>query len=389
MRRKLPPWLIDVGITVVVAWLAVISITQVPPEALEEYRPLDLFAYLLTTLQILPLLARRRAPVAALAVAGVAWMVDRGLGYPASAEQAALPILLHAVGAYTPPRRSAIVGGGAVAVLVGWTLVGWVTSDVVGVGEFLWVLFLTSIPLLFGREVYQRRRRIETLEERAERAEREREEQARRAVEEERTRIARELHDVIAHQVSVMTLQAEGAGRLAADADPRIRDALATIRDAGHQALEEMRRMVGLLRTSDEDAPPPPDLAPQPGLDRIESLVSWVQDSGLDARLEVAGEPRPLPSGVELNAYRIVQESLTNALRHAGPDVRAVVTLRYTDDALQIEVADDGRGSAVPAGVGHGIVGMRERAAMLHGTLEAGPRPGGGFRVRATLPVGS
>jgi signal transduction histidine kinase len=187
----------------------------------------------------------------------------------------------------------------------------------------------------------------------------------------------------VAHQMTVMTLQAEGARRLAGDSDPRVEAALDTIREAGHEALREMRMMVGLLRSTDSDQA----LAPQPGLHQLEELVAGMSEAGLDVDLEVVGSGPDLPDGIELSAYRIVQEALTNSLKHGGPSVTAKVSIHRLPQRLEIEVVDDGRGITARDGAGHGLVGMRERVALVGGTLEAGPRAGGGYRVQALLPL--
>jgi signal transduction histidine kinase len=221
-------------------------------------------------------------------------------------------------------------------------------------------------------------------EERAELAERERELAAREAVVEERARIARELHDVVAHNVSMMVVQAGAERRVLDGANGSTREVLQTIEEIGRGALTEMRRLVGILR-HDADDP----LAPQPGLDDVATLVTQVREAGLPVELTIEGERRDLPVGIELSAYRIVQEALTNALKHAG-DARAEVSIRYGADALELEVLDDGDGrggAASPTGGGHGLVGMRERVALYGGRFDASRRPGGGFAVRAKLPI--
>jgi signal transduction histidine kinase len=247
-------------------------------------------------------------------------------------------------------------------------------------------IIATATPLLVGREMRARRERAEELQRKVAEAERERKESARRAVAEERARIARELHDVVAHQMTVMTIQADGARRVADGADPRVIEALDTIQATGHSALAEMRRVVGLLRENETGSP---ELAPLPTLDDLGTLVEQVRSStGVPVDLEVEGAVRPLAEGVELSAYRIVQESLTNAVRHGGPNVSADVAVCYGDDGLDVLVVDNGRGAAAAAGNGggHGLVGMRERVAVLGGSFEAGPRPGGGYRVHASIP---
>jgi signal transduction histidine kinase len=199
---------------------------------------------------------------------------------------------------------------------------------------------------------------------------------------EERARIARELHDVIAHNVSMIVLQAGAERRVLSAEVGSTRDVLATIEEIGRSALTEMRRLLGMLRS---DSPEP--LAPQPRLSDLPTLIAQVTDAGLPVELEIHGERRDLPAGIELSAFRIVQEALTNALRHAG-QARAQVSLRYDADMLEIEVTDDGAdASRVANAGGHGLVGMRERAALYGGQLDAGHRPSGGFAVRVLLPV--
>jgi signal transduction histidine kinase len=215
---------------------------------------------------------------------------------------------------------------------------------------------------------------------RAEMAEREREVAAREAVVEERARIARELHDVIAHNVSMIVVQAGAERRVLDGANGSTREVLQTIEQIGRGALTEMRRLVGMLRSDGEDP-----LAPQPGLEDVATLVGQVREAGLPVELTVDGEPRDLPAGIELSAYRIVQEALTNALKHAG-EAHAEVSIRYGPDSLELEILDDGHGGAVGNG-GHGLVGMRERVALYGGRFDASRRPGGGFAVRAKLPI--
>jgi signal transduction histidine kinase len=206
-------------------------------------------------------------------------------------------------------------------------------------------------------------------------------------VADERARIARELHDVVAHNVSVMVVQA-GAARRTIERDPdRAREALTSVEATGRQALDEMRRLLGVLRTEDEAT----ELrAPQPSVSHLDELVAHVREAGLPVDLVVEGEPRPLMSGVDMSAFRIVQEALTNSLKHAGP-AHARVRLRYGEHDLCLEVVDDGRGLAADApasnGGGHGLVGMRERVALFGGELQAGPRTGGGYVVSARIPL--
>jgi signal transduction histidine kinase len=225
------------------------------------------------------------------------------------------------------------------------------------------------------------RRIVGDRERRAELAERERDLVAREAVVEERARIARELHDAIAHSVSMMVVQAGAERRVLEDDRGETRDVLATIEEIGREALTEMRRLVGMLR-SDVDEP----LAPQPGLADLPGLVGQVRDAGLPVALTIEGEPRALPVGLELSAYRIVQEALTNALKHAG-NASAAVRVHYRADAIELEIVDDGVSPVAASGGGHGLVGMRERVALYGGRFDAGRRSGGGFGVRVLLPI--
>jgi signal transduction histidine kinase len=237
---------------------------------------------------------------------------------------------------------------------------------------------LWTIAFALGRKFQE----ADEARERAARAERGREERARSAVSEERARIARELHDVVGHSVSVMTVQASAVRRLLRPEQERERAALLIVEQTGREALAEMRRMVGVLRRPEEA----PALAPQPSLEHVERLVEQAREAGLTVELRVEGDPLPLPAGVDLTAYRLVQEGLTNALKHARAQ-RAQVLVRYSDGDIEVTVSDDGRGTGSGEGGGHGLVGMRERVAVYGGELEAGPRAEGGYRLRARLPV--
>jgi len=253
-----------------------------------------------------------------------------------------------------------------------------------------YVIFGTA--WILGDNLRNRRAYVSGLEERAASLEREREEQARRAVGAERTRIARELHDIVAHSVSVMVVQAGAARRVLHTRPEQAEVALAAVEEVGRQSLAEMRRLLGVLRRDDG---PSFGLEPQPSVEHLDDLVRSTRRAGLDVALTVEGVPRPLPAGVDLSAYRIVQEALTNTLKHAGP-AAATVRLRYGADDVQVEVSDDGRGAAADVhrngdgdgdGGGKGLMGMRERVAMCGGELSAGHRPGGGFAVRARIPL--
>ncbi|WP_345147486.1 sensor histidine kinase, partial [Nonomuraea rubra] len=242
-------------------------------------------------------------------------------------------------------------------------------------------IFVVTVWLT-GLYANTRRRYLEGLEERAERAERERDQQARMAAAAERARIARELHDVVAHNVSVMVVQADGAG-YALDSDlDQARLAVKNISRTGRAALAEMRRLVGVLRENEAEGT---DYTPQPGLGQLEELV---RGSAVPASLRVGGAPAELPEGQQLTVYRIVQEALTNALKHGGPGVEAAVEIDYRGAELVVRVTDNGRGAAAQASPdGHGLIGMRERVGMYGGAVSAGPRQGGGFEVLARLPM--
>lgn len=350
-------------------------------------READEFHVILIVLMAAPLALRRVYTIPVFFTILAAWVVDRGLDYPGTSAEFAVAIAFYTIGAELDRRRSIQIGGVASGIVVAWSGVGAIVLESVTSIAVIGALISTVTPLLLGREMHERRLRIEALEERAERAEREREENARQAVAKERSRIARELHDVVAHQMTVMTLQAEGARRIADDSDPRVVGALDTIRLAGHRALAELRRTVDLLRSPEEDLA----TDPLPRLADVDRLVDQVRDAGVSVTLKIDGEPRPLSDGAELSAYRIVQESLTNAVRHGGPGVSIDVSIEYTPEQLDVSISDDGRGAAGrPANNGgHGIVGMRERVAVLGGEFHAGPRAGGGYLIRATIPVDS
>ena len=366
--------------------LALVSRLAIQPDIAAAFsRESDGFQLFLITLMTVPLVLRRVYPTPVFFVVLAAWLVERALDYPETLALTALIIVFYTIGAELSRRSSLRIGGITALFLLGWTAIGVATLETVTGISLVSTMIITVTPLLLGREIHEQRRRVEELRERVERAERDREEKARRAVADERTRIARELHDVVAHQMTVMTLQAEGARRIADGSDPRVIEALKTISDAGHSALIEMRRMVGLLRAPEEEF----ETEPLPRLSDLEQLVDKVRAAGVPVDLEVGGRTRPLADGAELSAYRIVQESLTNAVRHGGPDVTAKVAIKYGEDQLDVLIQDDGRGASADTGdgAGQGIVGMRERIAVLGGEFSAGPQLGGGYKVHATIPV--
>jgi signal transduction histidine kinase len=335
---------------------------------------------------VVPVVFRRKHPVGAFAVAtaiGAAQVLTAG---PSGADLA-IVVLLYTLAAYRP--RSISVTGlviclfGSVVGVTRWTPSQLSLFHTIVVGSILFA-GPVLIAWVVGDSMRYRRGYYAALEDRAARLERERDAQAQIAAAAERARIARELHDVVAHNVSVMVVQADGAS-YALDSDPeKARQALAAIAGTGRQALAEMRRLLGVLRSDDGET----GLAPLPGIGQLAELLQQTRAAGLAVDFTVEGVPGPLPGGVALAAYRIVQESLTNTRKHGGPTASARVTLRYCEDVLVLSIADDGRGAAAAAdGAGHGMTGMRERVALYGGTLRAGPRPGGGYQVTARLPL--
>jgi signal transduction histidine kinase len=387
-RNRFSTFAVDAVLAVGIFVLGLIGRVEIADSPVGEMfsREPDGWNWLLIALQSLPLAYRRRWPVGVLTVVTSAFVVDRVLDYPNTFAIGGILLAIHAVGSELPRDRSWKIGVPYIGGVVAFTTLGVLTLESVGWGDVLGTFLFTAAPFFLGREVHERRRMFEELTMRAEQAEQESANIALEAVAEERARIARELHDVVAHQMTVMTLQAEGASRIAGDSDPRVVQALQTIKDSGHSALADMRRMVGLLRDREDSE----SLAPMPGLGELDGLVEQTVSSGLPTTLAISGDPVDLDEGAALSTYRIVQESLTNVLRHGGPGATAEVNLRYESDRLVVEVLDDGRGAAAPdSGRGHGVVGMTERVAMLGGDFAAGPRQGGGFQVKATIPYQS
>ncbi|MFJ4922263.1 histidine kinase [Streptomyces sp. NPDC088725] len=338
---------------------------------------------------------RRRAPdrMLLLVIAlGVAQLV---LNIDVNPSDFAMLVVIYTVAAQGTPRWAsmlALIGGlfSAPIAQLRWP------AENGSVAARIFFTAVLSVPFVLawvlGDSMRTRRAYFDQLEERATRLEKEREAQAKVAVAAERARIARELHDVVAHNVSVMVVQADGAAYVLDAAPEQAKQALETISGTGRQALAEMRRLLGVLRTG--DVRESGEYVPQPDVRQIEDLVEQVRLTGTAVDFKIEGTPRPLPSGLELTAYRIVQEALTNSRKHGGPDVVASVRLVYFDDGLGLLVEDDGRGATREMyedggadGHGHGLIGMRERVGMVGGTLDAGPRSGGGFRISALLPL--
>jgi signal transduction histidine kinase len=371
--RHPPPLAIDAALAVAVGVVTVVSITVA--DGNDSSERMTWWGWALVAIQIVPLVWRRRAPLAVLLVSGLASLAFGMANLPDPAIQFTLALAIYTVAAYRPRSVSVpvilvfvVVGGISFVLDEQADLADVAVSYLVGIGA--WVV---------GDSTRSQRERNAWL------AQRQRDE-ARRAAAEERVRIARDLHDVVAHHISVIVVQAEAAQEVLASHPERAEGAMATVADTARTALGELRRMLGLLRSES-------GRAPQPDLAAVDDLVASVRGAGLTVELRTTGAARPVDGVVGLTAYRVVQEALTNVLRHAHAR-RACVDLVFEDEALVVRVADDGRGPAAAGkggpdggGGGQGLVGMRERVAVLGGRLEVGPAPGGGFAVDARLPL--
>ncbi|MBG0853442.1 sensor histidine kinase [Streptomyces spinoverrucosus] len=347
-----------------------------------------------TVLLCVALTLRRRMPEKMLVLAAVVGVAQLALDVAPMPADFAMLVIVYTVAAVGArwASRFALVGGLCAAPMA---QIRWPEFQTSVAGNIALAIFQTvpfALAWVLGDSIRTRRAYFAQLEERAARLEKEREAQSKVAVAAERARIARELHDVVAHNVSVMVVQADGAAYVLDSAPDQAKKALETISSTGRQALAEMRRLLGVLRTGEPQESG--EYVPQPDVGQIEDLVEQCRTSGLPVDFKVEGTPRPLPSGVELTAYRIVQEALTNTRKHGGPNAGASVRLVYFDDGLGLLVEDDGKGAPHELyeeggldGQGHGLIGMRERVGMVGGTLDAGPRPGGGFRISALLPL--
>jgi signal transduction histidine kinase len=342
-------------------------------------------AYALVVISGMALLFRRRWPVAVLTVTVLATAAYAAAGYVPGAALVPVYVALFTV-AILEPRHVAIGAGGAsMAVLFIATGANSVFGWLGGTNTVMLAISVASIAL--GLAVAGRRQVFAAMVERAERAERDREDEARRRVDAERLRIARELHDVVAHSMSMINVQASVAAHVMSTQPEEAVEALTAIKAASREGLRELRAILNVLRQVDEDEA---GRVPAPQLAQLDALADASTQAGLPTTVSVSGPPAALSPTLELAAYRIVQESLTNVLRHAGPDARATVEVVIGDRAVSVQVDDDGRGPGTARfheGTEAGIAGMRERAAAFGGSLEAGPRPGGGWRVRAVLPL--
>jgi signal transduction histidine kinase len=382
--QRIPPFVVD---AIVAAAVAVAILFAIGAEQEEGSKHPDALAYLLGVAIAAPLLVRRRWPLGVLLVSTGVAMIYHALDYPAIG--LALPL---AVALFTAASAGYLVPA-AILMLALHLGAAWYRAleekeplvQVIGSGT-IEDLVLVAAVLLLAETLRTRRAWMAEVEERLRRTAAERERETERRVERERLRIAHELHDVLAHTIAVIGVQAGVASEALADSPPEARTALGTIRAKTREALTELKATVGVLRAPRGEAP----LAPAPGLAQLRELVEAAARAGVQVDVSVSGATRTLPAMVDLAAYRIIQESLTNVVRHADAN-RALVSIGYEAAAVVVRVEDDGRGNAngrATVAEGYGLVGMRERAAAVGGQLEAGRTPtGGGFRVRAWLPT--
>jgi signal transduction histidine kinase len=390
MTESRTRWNRDVALAAALAALAALNgIVLVAPSSTFPPPPWP-FIVVWAILLAAPLVLRRRYPLTVLVVMTLHFPFYWAVGQVHEiASWLALGVAVYSAGAYGDRRRSVWVAAGCLALL---TLGGAVTAVLftpLDVPAVVAVTISNSLPFVLGWSLGIIVRRLReyrsTLEEQNRQLDRQREADARRAVLEERVRIARELHDVVAHHVSVMGVQAGVARRLFHRRPEDAVEAIAAVETGSRQAIAELQQLVGVLRRQEDGD----DLAPQPSLGQLPDLVAHMRRAGLPVELTIEGPARPLPAGVELSAYRIVQEALTNTLKHAGPAHTGVV-VRYRDQGVEVEVVDDGQGPRGGNGQpgGKGLLGMRERVTVHGGRLEAGPRADGGFRVHAVLGGG-
>jgi len=372
------PWWSDSALAL---FLTVIAVGSTVVSRTRYGFAVPVLAVIVTLFTTLPLALRRYRPLEVLAITVTAETVLL-IFRPGAGAPFGVIVALYTVAAYCE-RRVSIRAAALTALPI---TVGVIVHNGSHAGAVIPALAVFAIAWVVGDNLRTRRAYLAELEARAARLEREREEKADRAVVEERARIARELHDVIAHNVSVMVVQA-AAGEDVFEEDPgKARESLSAVASTGRAALSELRRLLGVIRADDDRGEPA--YAPQPGIEHVGELVRQVREAGLPVELSVLGEPRRLPEGVGLCAYRIVQEALTNTLKHAHAS-SARVNVRYVADALELQVLDDGRGVSAVNGetIGQGLIGMRERVALFGGELRAAPRAGSGYEVRARLPL--
>ena len=382
--RAIDPHLLDalVALGLTVAALGIL-VGRIGEE--NQFREIDLPALALVLLQTLPLAVRRITPIGVLVVINAAVVIYAALGYEVvQAGVFSSLVAVYAAASLTDGPRSLLSGA---ITLLALALYFATTRDPAGVGDVAVTSGTWVMGWFLGTYVRVRGEQAEAADERAERLEREQEVRAREAVADERARMARELHDIVGHALNIIVIQAAGAQRVIEDRPQVARDSLASIETAGRDALSDMERMLGVLRDSEASDR---ELGPQPGLLQVDGLAAQVSEAGLPVEVAVEGRRLELPASVELSAYRIIQEALTNSLKHSG-GTRAKVLIRYRPNSLELEITDDGRGSAErvsghEAG-GRGLIGMRERVALFGGELSLGPTRAGGYRVQARLPL--
>lgn len=369
---RLPPVGVDVAVAAVVFVASVLNVASQDDISISE---LPAAGLVLLALSSIALFWRRQRSPTVLGVVLLVTLTWATLGYPSNPVFHIL-VALYAVGRYSPDGGISLTGLALALGVIGFGQI----SDGDPVTDLVTALVLTTVPWYVGRRIRIRR---DSAREQAEQLEWKRAAQAQRVIAEARAGIARELHDVVAHNVSLMTVQA-GVARLVVDDDPsQAREAIGVVEDAGRRALDELRHLLGVLRPETAKG----ELAPQPSLNQVQDLVDQLRNTGVQVSL-IAHVPSDLGVRLDLFAYRIVQEALTNVLKHGGVGAVARVHIEERDGHLTIEVTDTGITANALPGSGQGIVGMRERALLLGGTLEAGPLRGGGFRVFARLPIG-
>jgi signal transduction histidine kinase len=388
--RRANPWVVDSVVAGVFVALGLLSTQGRGTVPRADYQPADALSVVLVLATSVPFAFRRRAPLAVLLVASAAVSLLVALGYNPGLTPTFLLLGAVTVGADCSLRTTVVAAVAVVAALV--TLVA--VAPGFDAGNFVTQSALFAVMFMFGITLRTRKARVAALEERAVAVEREKQEEARRAIADERLHIARELHDVVAHSMGVIAVQAS-VGEHVIDTSPeQAKDALHAISDVSRSTLTEIRRMLGVLRESDGEVPDgaagaPAVYTPAPGLGELDRLTRELAGAGVPVEVSYEGARVELPRSVDLTAYRILQEALTNVLKHAGR-AHASVLVRYEPGALGLEIVDDGRGvngRAESTGRGgHGLVGMRERVAVYGGTFDAGPRRGGGFRVAVRLP---
>lgn len=361
------------------------TITREPTGVTRPLTDFGNLGYILLIFSGMVVAVRRRWPVPVFVATAVASLVYYWLDFPDGPGWLGLFVALYTVTAYGDGRRSLLIAGVGITVLtIAWLVfsAGIEPREAIG-----WVFFRIGASVMsaaLGESVRSRRFIAAEAQERAEWAERTREEEARARVDAERLRIAREVHDTVAHAIAIINVQAGVTAHVLDKRPEGAREALVAIEQTSSQALREMRAILGVLRDTDDGR------TPHPGLEQIDELTAKARDAGLDIELETTATAEPLPSAVGSAAYRILQEAITNVIRHAGP-ARVTVALDYGVDALELRVTDDGGAGPAPHqngdGVGRGIAGMRERCQLLGGELVAGSRPSGGFEVKARLPL--